>query len=196
MMNRFSKKIFDIFGIYSLYVKLRLKKKTVIKPPFRGSIDKLMMSDKVRIGNNVFIGKYAHLVIGDGGELSIGDGTWINDGFELICNNLIEIGKNVIIGPRVFIGDSEHIYDDISIPIIKQPMSEKGYVKIGDGCWIGVGACILKNVTIGKHSIIGANAVVTKDIPSYSVAVGVPAKVIKKYDFGKQQWVKVEYGEK
>lgn len=195
MIKRIFKKIFDILGVYLLYIKLRVKKKTTIKPPFRGSINKLLRSDKVNIGNNVFMGKYAHLVLG-GGKFGIGDKTWINDNFELICNNSVEIGKKVVIGPRVFIGDSEHTYDDISKPIIEQPMSEGGYVKIEDDCWIGAGACISRNVIIGKHSVIGANAVVTKDIPPYSVAVGVPARVIKKYDFEKQKWLKVVGNEK
>jgi len=195
MINRVFKKIIDIVGMYWIYIKLHVKKKTVIKLPFRGSIDKLLWSDKVNIGNNVFIGKYAHLVIG-GGKFSIGDRTRINDGFELICNNSVEIGENVVIGPMVFIGDSEHTYDDISKPIIEQPMSEDGYVKIEDDCWVGAGVCISQNVIIGKHSVIGANAVVTKEIPPYSVAVGVPARVIKKYDFNKQQWLKVGGSEK
>ena len=59
-------------------------------------------------------------------------------------------------------------------------MSKKGYVKIEDDSWIGTGVCILPNVKIGKHAVIGANAVVTNDIPPYSIAVEVPAKVIKK----------------
>jgi acetyltransferase-like isoleucine patch superfamily enzyme len=71
---------------------------------------------------------------------------------------------------------------------LKQP----GPVIIEDEVWIGNGACILPNVTIGKHSIIGSNAVVTKDIPPYCVAAGVPAKIIKQYNPQTEKWEKVK----
>ena len=67
---------------------------------------------------------------------------------------------------------------------------QNGKVRIGSGSWIGENACIL-GVIIGKQCVIGANSVVTKDIPDYSVAVGIPAKVIKKYNFETQQWERV-----
>lgn len=63
-------------------------------------------------------------------------------------------------------------------------------VKIGSQSFIGMGARIFPGVTIGKHCVIGANAVVTHDIPDYCVAAGMPARVIKRYDFEKGEWVK------
>lgn len=62
---------------------------------------------------------------------------------------------------------------------------------IGDGTWIGTNVVIVGNIHIGKNCVIGANSVVTKDIPDYSVAVGIPAKVIRKYDFEKKEWIKI-----
>ena len=62
---------------------------------------------------------------------------------------------------------------------------------IGNGTWIGTNAVIVGNIQIGKHCVIGANSVVTKDIPDYSVAAGIPAKVIKRYDFEEEEWVRV-----
>lgn len=64
-------------------------------------------------------------------------------------------------------------------------------VIIGEGSWLGTNVVVVGKVRIGKHCVIGANSVVTKDIPDYSVAVGIPAKVIKKYDFANEEWVKV-----
>jgi len=168
------------------------KKHSRIKLPFTATSVRALLNNIDSIGSNVYIGKNARFGISRNATFKIGAGTWIGDDFEVSCNNSIEIGKNVLIGRRVFIGDTIHQYGNIDKPVITQPMSENGYVKIEDDCWIGTGACILPNVIIGKHSVIGANAVVTKDVPPYSVAVGIPAKVIKKYDFERNQWVKVK----
>ncbi|MHA1711254.1 MAG: DapH/DapD/GlmU-related protein, partial [Candidatus Freyarchaeota archaeon] len=78
-----------------------------------------------------------------------------------------------------------------SRPIREQGYFSKGDVIIGDGAWIGIGACILSGVQIGKGSVIGANSVVTHNIPSYSVAAGSPARVIKRYDFSSKRWLRV-----
>ena len=108
-----------------------------------------------------------------------------------VTNNLIKIGKNILIGRNCFIGDNIHGYENVDMPIIEQPLSEGDKVIIEDDCWIGTGVCILPNVRIGKHCVIGANSVVTKNILPYTVAVGVPAKVIKKFIFDGKRWLKI-----
>lgn len=66
----------------------------------------------------------------------------------------------------------------------------KPTLSVGDDTWIGTNVVIAGNIHVGKHCVIGANSVVTKDIPDYSVAAGIPAKVIKRYDFDKGEWIK------
>ena len=83
-----------------------------------------------------------------------------------------------------------HGYEDIETPIKKQPIVQKKEVYIGDGSWLGENVCVI-GASIGKHCVIGANSVVTKDIPDYSIAVGSPAKVIKQFDFKENKWVRV-----
>ncbi len=179
----------DRLCVLIIYFKL-LKKHSSIKLPFRATSVRTLLDYTGSIGSNVYIGKNALIGISRGATFMIGDGAWINENLEISCNNSIEIGRNVVISRRVFIGDTIHPYEDINKPISVESLSEGGYVKIDDECWIGTGACILRNVTIGKHSVIGANAVVTRDVPPYSVAVGIPAKVIKVYDFKSQRWIK------
>ena len=124
-------------------------------------------------GKNVNIEKKASFTPG----LSIGD----NSGVGIMCevNGLVTIGKNVMMGPEVVIYSSSHKYDRIDIPMCEQGFDDPKEVVIEDDVWLGRRVIIMPGVHIGKGSIIGAGAVVTKDIPEYSVAVGVPAKVVK-----------------
>ena len=123
-------------------------------------------------------------------RLVIGDRTQLGLHFTAICTDDLHIGDDVLIAASVFISTENHGMN---------PESEKSYqrqplisapVRIGNGCWIGERAVILPGVTIGEKSIIGANSVVTKDIPPYSIAAGMPAKVIKTWDFEQHCWVK------
>jgi acetyltransferase-like isoleucine patch superfamily enzyme len=102
----------------------------------------------------------------------------------------VTIGDNVIFAQNVVLSGLNHSYEDINIPIRDQIVSTAPIV-IEDGCWVGANSVITAGVTIGRHSIIAGGSVVTKDIPPYSVAVGNPARVIKKFDFEKNEWVRV-----
>lgn len=121
-------------------------------------------------------------------SMTIGEGTNIGSYNAIAVCNKIVIGNNVLFGPHIHINDHSHRYQDISKPIMYQPVFSKGPIIIEDESWIGFGSHILSGVTIGKHSVIGANSVVTKSIPPYSVAVGMPAKVIKQYNFETGKW--------
>lgn len=118
------------------------------------------------------------------------DGVSIQQNLHLTCANKIEIGENTAIAANVTITDIHHPYDDISKPIEKQDIVVKEVI-IGADCKIYNNAVVLPGVHIGTHVTIGANSVVTHDIPAYSVAVGNPAKVIKKYDFENKKWIKI-----
>ncbi|MCR5226135.1 MAG: hypothetical protein K6E27_02830 [Eubacterium sp.] len=120
----------------------------------------------------------------------INDSTTIGHFSHIVAVHSVTIGKSVLIADRVFISDCSHRYEDVSIPIIKQDIKKLAPVSIGEGSWIGENVCIC-GASIGKHCVIGANSVVTTDIPDYCVAVGSPAKIVKKFDFEKNEWVKV-----
>ena len=113
--------------------------------------------------------------------VSIGDRCLIGRGSGIVGHFSIEIGNDVWTGHHVYITDQNHGYEDVTQPISQQSQPERPVV-IGDGSWLGHGAVVLPGVTIGKHVVIGANSVVTKDIPDFSVAVGSPARVIRQYD--------------
>jgi acetyltransferase-like isoleucine patch superfamily enzyme len=94
------------------------------------------------------------------------------------CSGFVEIGDNVLMGPRVTLVAEDHRFDDTTLAIKEQGV-ERAPIRIEDDCWLGAGAIVLAGVTIGRGSIVAAGAVVTKDIPPYSVAGGVPAEVIR-----------------
>jgi acetyltransferase-like isoleucine patch superfamily enzyme len=112
--------------------------------------------------------------------VSIGDRCLIGKGSGIVGHFSITIGNDVWTGHHVYITDQNHGYEDVSVPISKQSQPERAVI-IGDGSWLGHGSIILPGVTIGEHVVIGANSVVTKNIPSFSVAVGSPARVIRQY---------------
>jgi acetyltransferase-like isoleucine patch superfamily enzyme len=148
------------------------------------------------IGKDVYIRKNTWLasvpVTGENkSQLIIGDGSYIGHFCHIYASKKIEIGKKVLLADRVYISDNLHDYKNIHLPIISQPILQIATVKIDDGAWLGENACII-GASIGKNSVIGANSVVTKDIPDYAVAVGAPAKIIKRFNFDNNVWQKTD----
>jgi acetyltransferase-like isoleucine patch superfamily enzyme len=122
------------------------------------------------------------------GSVNIGDRTIIGLGNTII--GPVTIGNDVMFAQNVVVSAMNHGYEDVNIPPSKQKDIIK-LISIEDEVWIGANCVITIGVTIGKHSIIGAGSVVTKDVPPYSIAVGNPAKVIKKYNSQTAAWERV-----
>lgn len=125
-------------------------------------------------GKNVNIEKYASYTP----MLSIGDNSGVGINSEM--NGPITIGNNVMMGPEVVIYTTIHKHDRVDITMIEQGMDEPCPVTIGNDVWIGRRVMIMPGVNIGDGCVIGAGAVVTHDIPSYCVAAGVPARIVKR----------------
>ena len=150
-------------------------------------------AENIYIDGNVFINYKAWLaskpLTGLSSKLIIKEGSVIGDFSHIYATHNITIEENVLIANFVYISDNIHSFVDINIPIIKQNIQQKNTVNIGAGSWIGEHVCII-GASVGKHCVIGANSVITKDIPDYCVAVGSPAKIIKRYDFDSKLWRK------
>ena len=146
----------------------------------------LMNERFIEIGENTMIGPHVALSAGmaPGQEclsqpvVRIGDRCLIGRGSGIVGHFSIDIGDDVWTGHHVYITDQNHGYDNADIPISMQSMPEKP-VRIGSGSWLGHGTVVLPGADIGEHVVIGANSVVTGRIPSFSVAVGAPARVVK-----------------
>ena len=112
------------------------------------------------------------------GEIIFGKNSFCGEFSVFGCNDRIQIGSNVMIAQAVTIRDTDHNFQETNIPMIEQGITTSPVV-IEDDVWIGHGVTITKGVTVGKGSVIAAGAVVTRDIPGYSIAGGIPAKIIK-----------------
>ena len=153
------------------------------------------LGDHVRIKRNTSINLHPQDKKSKEGVLFIGNNTIISEGCIISACHRIVIEENVGISPYVMIIDNSRKPGDVVLPSKEQKL-ELGYVHIGADSWIAYNACILPNVTIGKHCIIGALSIVNGDIPPYSVAVGSPARVVKRFDFDRREWMKIrEEGE-
>ena len=156
---------------------------------FRGNPAQFLQGE-IAVGAGVFVDRDAWFSVGPGARLTIGDNAHINRGFVVSCAGHVSIGRNVVMADRVFVGDTNHGYEDVSTPILHQPMSPPRRVVIEDECWLGINVCVLSGVTIGRHSVIGANSVVTRDVPPFAVACGNPAIVVKRYEETLKQWTR------
>lgn len=134
--------------------------------------NRLYIGHGVSIERNVDIGSMADTII------YIDDHTYIAPHVSIAGPGNVKIGKNCMIASHCGIYANNHVFTDVSLPIKDQGVTRQGIV-IEDNCWLGHAVTVLDGVTIGQGSIIGAGAVVNKNIPPYSIAVGVPAKVIK-----------------
>lgn len=114
----------------------------------------------------------------------------IGRGSSVVAHERVVIGDHVFTGPNVYVTDANHGYEDIDTPIGRQ-FAPSRPVSIGDGSWLGHGAVVLPGVTIGAHVVVGAGSVVTTDLPDRCVAVGNPARVIRRHVDG-QGWVDVD----
>lgn len=153
----------------------------------------------IDLGDNVFIGDNTYLgpITCYAGErytpkIIIGDNCIIGKNNSIASINLVKFGNNVLCAGHVHITDHSHGYEDISKPITHQSLISKGPIIIGDDCWLGFSCEILSGVKIGKHSIVAARAVVTKDVPPYTIVAGNPARIVKQYDFDSKTWKKIK----
>jgi acetyltransferase-like isoleucine patch superfamily enzyme len=130
------------------------------------------------IAHNSILGKHTRISGGGKGKVTIGSNVLVDDFTYIMAHEKIEIGKDTKIAAFCFITDFNHKYEDRRKPLVSQGYETKP-VYIGNNVWIGTHVVVLPGVTIGNGSVIGAGSVVTKNIPSHSIAVGNPARVIK-----------------
>ena len=182
-------------GISLIYTKLFFKQARLIRLPFDIRNKKfIQIGKKFTSGVGCRIEAYPE---NKEKVVFIGDNVQINDYVHISGMKGVRLGDNVLIASKVFISDLNHgnYSDEGLIDSPHTPPSErKLYAKpiiIEDNVWLGEFVSVLSGVTIGKGSIVGANSVVSRSLPPYVIAVGTPARVVKKYNFDTKKWDKV-----
>jgi acetyltransferase-like isoleucine patch superfamily enzyme len=153
---------------------------------------------RIKLGRSVIIGKDAWINIPTPPEetsepvIVIDDNCRIGRWCQVSSKNCVHLEPDVILSPSVLVMDHSHAYEDITVPIREQGVTEGGTIRIGQGSWIGFGAAIICSkgeLTLGRNCIVGANSVVTRSFPPYSVVAGNPARILKRFDPLTQAWV-------
>lgn len=175
--------------------------RTLVYKPFLGKLGKLSYLGKplyiynfkrIFIGSKVRIFPLARIeVVNIESSIIFEDNISIGQYFHIVSSGKLVIKKNTTISANVLITNVDHFYEEIDNHILAQPLLIKE-TKIGENCFIGYGAVIQAGTILGKQCVVGANAVVRGNFQDYSVIVGVPARVVKRYDIEKQIWRKTD----
>lgn len=148
--------------------------------PLEGDVLKALRSGRLTLGPGVLFEPHVWISIMGTGRCHIGAHSSLNIGVFLSVAESVDIGSHCMFGNGCLITDAAHRHSDPTIPVPWQRMESQGPVRIGDNVWCGVNVAITGGVTIGERCIIGANSVVTRDLPSHTVCAGVPAVPIRE----------------
>jgi acetyltransferase-like isoleucine patch superfamily enzyme len=156
------------------------------------------LAHRIKLGNSVFIGKDVQFGVYCPNEekgqpmIVIDDGCVIRPRAQISAKNCIHIERDVIVSASVLVMDHNHEYEDVTLPIMSQGITQGGTIRIEQGCWIGHGAAIVcgqGELVLGRNSVVAANALVTKSFPANSVIVGNPGRLARQFDPANGVWV-------
>jgi acetyltransferase-like isoleucine patch superfamily enzyme len=147
--------------------------------PLHGDVLQAFAEGRLEVGANVLLEPHVWITMPAPGRVRIGEGTFLNVGVMVAAVELVEIGAHCMLANGCFVTDANHRFDDPARPVPWQGFSTKGPTRIGDNVWLGANVVVTTGVTIGERCVIGANSVVTQDIPPFSIAAGAPAKVLR-----------------
>jgi acetyltransferase-like isoleucine patch superfamily enzyme len=156
-----------------------MKRGAFVRWPVQGNVLEALREGRLEVGEGTLLEPNVWITCPGDARIRIGGGTFLNMGVMVAANELVEIGDHCMFANHCFVTDANHRFDDPDKPITWQGFSSKGPTRVGDNVWCGAGVVITSGVTVGERCVIGANSVVTQDIPPFSVAAGAPAKVLK-----------------
>jgi acetyltransferase-like isoleucine patch superfamily enzyme len=156
---------------------LLLRRGVFLRRPFHGNALKLLHEGRLEIGRGTVLESNV-TIHSDSGRVRLGKRVYLSRGVTVGSVELVEIGDFALIGPGCYITDGDHRHSDVSLPVPDQGMVSKGPTILEDNVWLGANVVVTSGVRIGSRSVVGANSVVTRDIPAGSVATGVPAQVV------------------
>jgi acetyltransferase-like isoleucine patch superfamily enzyme len=160
-----------------------MRRQAFVRWPVHGNVLEAFAEGRLQIGPQTLLEPHVWLTAPGEARILIGAGTFLNIAVMVASMELVEIGDHCMFANGCFVTDSSHRFDDPKLPVQWQGFTSKGPTRIGDNVWCGAGVVITSGVRIGERCVIGANSVVTTDIPAFSVAAGVPARVIRQITY-------------
>ncbi|HJS92679.1 MAG TPA: acyltransferase [Solirubrobacteraceae bacterium] len=156
-----------------------MRRQAFVRWPVHGNVLEALLEGRLEIGPHTLLEPDVWITAPGEARVRIGGGTFLNRGAMVASLELVEIGEHCMLANGCYVTDSSHRFDDPDQPVPWQGFTTKGPTRIGDNVWCGVNVVVTTGVTIGDRCVIGANSVVTSDIPPFSVAAGVPARVLR-----------------
>ena len=160
-----------------------MRRRAFVRWPVHGNVLEALRDGRLEIGADTLLEPHVWLTAPDSARIRIGSGTFLNIAVMVAALDLVEIGDHCMLANGCFVTDSNHRFDDPVRPVPWQGFSSRGPTRLGDNVWCGAGVVVTSGVTIGERSVIGANSVVTTDIPAFSVAAGAPARVLRTIEY-------------
>ena len=151
--------------------------------PVHGNVLEALREGRLEIGSGTLLEPDVWISAPGDARVRIGEGTFLNIAVMVAAVELVEIGSHCMFANGCFVTDGNHRFDDPDKPVTWQGFTSKGPTRIGDNVWCGANVVITSGVTIGERCVIGANSVVTTDLPPYSIAAGAPAKVLRTVSY-------------
>ena len=148
--------------------------------PIQGNVLEALRAGRLEIGEGTLFEPQVWLTAPGEARIHIGAGTFLNIGVMVAAHELVEIGDHCMFANGCLVTDAAHRFDDPDRPVTWQGFTSKGPTRIGDNVWCGANVVVSSGVTIGERCVIGANSVVTRDLPPYSIAAGAPAAIVKQ----------------
>lgn len=160
-----------------------MRREAFVRWPIHGNVLEALREGRLEIGAGTLFEPDVWITAPGAARVRIGAGSFLNMGVMVAAERLVEIGDHCMIANGCFITDSSHRYDDPDKPITWQGFTSKGPTRLGDNVWLGTNVAVTSGVSIGERCVIGAGSVVTGDIEPFSIAVGAPARVIRKIEY-------------
>ncbi len=151
--------------------------------PIHGNVLDALREGRLEIGAGTLFEPHAWLTAPGDARIRIGDGCFLNIAVMVAAVELVEIGDHCMIANGSFVTDGAHRFDDPKKPVPWQGFTTKNPTRVGNNVWCGANVVITSGVTVGERCVIGANSVVTRDLPARSIAAGAPAKVLTEIDY-------------
>jgi acetyltransferase-like isoleucine patch superfamily enzyme len=151
--------------------------------PLHGNVLEALREGRLEVGRHTLFEPGVWITAPGAARIRIGSGSFLNLGVMVAAVELVEIGDHCMFANGCFVTDGAHRFDDPVKPVPWQGFTAKGPTRIGDNVWCGANVVVTSGVTVGERCVIGANSVVTRDLPPFSIAAGAPATVLRQVSY-------------